>query len=68
VTGAIGFVWVAAWLLWFRMPESAWWLSDRERQKILGERTDRATAEMKRGASAEYLQRVPVIMVHSPRA
>jgi MFS family permease len=55
VTGAIGFVWVAVWLIWFRMPEKTWWLSDRERRKILGERTDRATTETKRGAGLEYL-------------
>jgi ACS family glucarate transporter-like MFS transporter len=42
VLGALGFVWFAAWLLIFRKPEDARWLSDREREKILAERSMRA--------------------------
>ncbi len=38
VCGAIGFVWLAAWLIWFRQPEQAIWLGDDERQMILRER------------------------------
>ncbi|MBY3002051.1 MFS transporter [Rhizobium leguminosarum] len=36
--GALGFVWLAAWLLWYAPPEEASWLSDAERNKILSER------------------------------
>jgi ACS family glucarate transporter-like MFS transporter len=35
---AIGFVWLAAWLIWFRQPEQASWLNADERALILRER------------------------------
>lgn len=38
VAGAIGFVWLAAWLIWFNKPEKVIWLQPEERQKILSER------------------------------
>ncbi len=38
VCAAIGFVWLAAWLIWFRQPEQASWLSNEERAMILRER------------------------------
>jgi MFS family permease len=38
VTGAIGFVWLIAWLIWYRKPEDAKWLKQEEREKILAER------------------------------
>ncbi len=38
VAGAIGFVWLAAWLIWFNKPEKVTWLQPEERQKILSER------------------------------
>jgi MFS family permease len=38
VLGAIGFGWLVAWLIWFRDPVQATWLSDTEREKILRER------------------------------
>ena len=38
VTGGIGFIWLAIWLIWFHRPEDASWLSDAERRKILTER------------------------------
>jgi ACS family glucarate transporter-like MFS transporter len=38
VCAAIGFVWLAAWLIWFRLPEQASWLSSEERAMILRER------------------------------
>jgi MFS family permease len=43
VCGAIGFVWLAAWLVWFRLPEHAAWLGEDERQMILRERPAAAT-------------------------
>jgi ACS family glucarate transporter-like MFS transporter len=38
VLGAVGFVWLAAWLIWFRDPTTAGWLSAAEREKVLRER------------------------------
>jgi MFS family permease len=38
VVGAAGFVWLAAWLIWFDHPEKAKWLGAEEREKILRER------------------------------
>jgi ACS family glucarate transporter-like MFS transporter len=37
-SGAIGFVWLAAWLIWFRQPELVGWLGAEERAMILRER------------------------------
>ncbi len=36
--GAIGFVWLAAWLRWFGPPERVRWLSDAERRTIVAHR------------------------------
>ncbi|MEJ1974720.1 MAG: MFS transporter [Acetobacteraceae bacterium] len=41
--GGIGFVWLAAWLIWFRLPEQVSWLDDDERQMILRERPSAPT-------------------------
>jgi len=38
VLGGVGFVWLAAWLVWFRDPAQAKWLGAGEREKILSER------------------------------
>ena len=38
ITGGIGFLWLAIWLIWFRRPEEVSWLGDAERQKIVTER------------------------------
>lgn len=38
IAGGIGFVWLAAWMLWFDAPESTKWLDEPERNKILAER------------------------------
>lgn len=38
LAAALGFVWLAAWLVWFRQPEQANWLSPEEREKLLQER------------------------------
>lgn len=35
--GAIGFVWLAAWLIWYRKPEDAIWLASDERAMLLQE-------------------------------
>ena len=49
VVGAVGFVWLAAWLIWFDQPERVRWLGDEERAKILRER----------GAETHALQQRP---------
>ena len=36
--GALGFIWLAAWLIWYRRPEEAPWLGASERDMILAER------------------------------
>lgn len=38
IAGAIGFVWLAAWLMFFDTPEKARWLKQEERDKIVLER------------------------------
>ncbi|HEX7931923.1 MAG TPA: MFS transporter [Paraburkholderia sp.] len=38
IAGAIGFVWLAAWLIFFNAPEKVRWLDTAERDKILAER------------------------------
>ena len=38
ICAAIGFVWLLAWMIWFRKPEEVSWLSDDERAFILRER------------------------------
>ena len=38
VAGAIGFIWLVAWLLAFNKPERVGWLRDPERRRILSER------------------------------
>jgi MFS family permease len=40
--GALGFVWLAAWLAWFGHPERTRWLSEAERRRILAERNGAA--------------------------
>jgi MFS family permease len=42
ICAAIGFLWLLAWMIWFRKPEEASWLSDEERAFILRERNGNA--------------------------
>src|ERR1700733_11580430 len=51
VAGAIGFIWLAAWLIAFDKPERATWLRQTERDKILNERDGEATTATGHGAS-----------------
>ena len=44
ICAAIGFVWLFAWMIWFRKPEEVSWLSDEERAFILRERDGSAGA------------------------
>lgn len=52
VTGAMGLVWVAIWVPFYRPPERARWLAEAERSKILAERD--AEPEAKAGTSIGY--------------
>lgn len=52
VTGALGLVWVAVWVPFYRPPERARWLAAEERAKILAERD--AGPEARAGASVGY--------------
>jgi MFS family permease len=38
VVGAVGFIWLLAWLIWFGPPEKVRWLAAAERDTILRER------------------------------
>jgi ACS family glucarate transporter-like MFS transporter len=38
VAGALGFLWLIAWLIFFRQPETATFIGEAERRKILAER------------------------------
>lgn len=52
IAGMIGFVWLAAWLIWYRDPKEASWLSASERAEILAERDlNEAPSDKKTGAS-----------------
>jgi len=44
IAGAIGFVWLAAWLMFFNTPEKTKWLGDEERKKIIRERETKPAA------------------------
>jgi MFS family permease len=47
ITGSLGFIWVALWLIVFRLPSKCSWLPDRERDYILAQtdfHTDAAVA------------------------
>jgi MFS family permease len=41
IAGGIGFVWLAAWLIFFNAPEKTKWLKAEERDKIVRERDTR---------------------------
>jgi MFS family permease len=42
ICAAIGFVWLLAWMIWFRKPEEVSWLTDEERAFVLRERNGSA--------------------------
>lgn len=60
--GALGLVWLVAWVLWFGPPERVSWLSARERTKILSERHGRGLATVHEGTPQSSLRH---IMSHS---
>jgi len=56
VVGAIGFIWLVAWLVWFDQPERVRWLDEAERRKILAERAADTQALGRRTGSHRILQ------------
>jgi ACS family hexuronate transporter-like MFS transporter len=42
VTGVLGFVWLAAWLVVYRLPEQHSWITDEERRYIVADRSEAA--------------------------
>jgi MFS family permease len=53
--GAIGIIWLVAWIIWFGPPETVSWLSPRERAKILAERHGRDLSEVSADAAHSSL-------------
>jgi ACS family glucarate transporter-like MFS transporter len=53
--GAIGFVWLAAWVIWYDIPERVRWLGEEERAKIVRERGAATEALVKRSGSKRVL-------------
>lgn len=51
VCAAVGFIWLLAWLAWFRNPDEVSWLGAQERALILSERNDGAGEASARGTS-----------------
>src|SRR3984885_6958929 len=56
VVGAIGFGWLAAWLIWFGSPETVTWLSEDERAKIIRERNAGTAAFNERSKASQILR------------
>ena len=57
VLGAIGFVWLAAWWMWYGSPEQVNWLAKVEQTKILSERNGEGadTSQAPQPSSLGYL-------------
>jgi len=53
--GAIGFVWLAAWVIWYDIPERVRWLGKEEREKIVRERGAATDALEKRSSTRRVL-------------
>jgi ACS family glucarate transporter-like MFS transporter len=53
--GILGFVWLAAWMMWFGRPEEVSWLSAGERRMILSERHGRDLDRVHEGAPQSSL-------------
>ncbi|WP_347557883.1 MFS transporter [Robbsia sp. KACC 23696] len=46
VAASTGFVWLVAWLVWFKQPEDARWLCKEEREHILASRNSVGTSNL----------------------
>lgn len=55
VAGAAGFVWLAAWLIWYRRPEDARFLGAEERARIIAERDAGSVALNQSGGASGVL-------------
>ncbi|SDJ15591.1 MFS transporter, ACS family, glucarate transporter [Paraburkholderia steynii] len=55
IAGGIGFVWLAAWLVFFNAPEKAKWLKAEEREKIVRERDTGPVVSASAGAESSGL-------------
>jgi MFS family permease len=53
--GILGFVWLAASLIWFDRPERVRWLSAQEREKILAERGPTPEPSLEQGSARALL-------------
>ena len=62
VCGAIGFVWLAVWLAWFRKPAEATWLDADERAMLLRECDAARPAEDQRSLGLLHLLRSPAMV------
>jgi MFS family permease len=58
VLGALGLIWLAAWMIWFGRPEQVSWLSPRERAKILSERHGRDLDTVHEGSTQSSLAHI----------
>ena len=58
VCGAVGFVWLAAWLVWYRKPAEASWLGTAERSMLV-EQSRTATADTAPQSGLWALMRSP---------
>jgi len=56
ILSAVGFVWLAVWLLFYRKPENARWISEAERQYILSSRAAAAPAPKQADAPSQYVR------------
>lgn len=62
VAGATGFLWLAAWLIWFRRPEESRWLPPDEREMIVNERdADAASLAAHGGTTILALLKAPTM-------
>jgi MFS family permease len=57
IASGIGFVWLAAWLIFFDSPEKARWLGNEEREKIVRERETKTAT-----GTVQEAQGLPALM------
>ena len=55
VVGAVGFVWLVAWLIWYDKPERVSWLPQAERDYILSQRDADSEALQQHGGASRVL-------------
>lgn len=62
IAGAIGFMWLLAWLFFYGSPEKVSWISDQEREKIVRERdTKAATGDAGQAQGLLSLMKTPTL-------